>query len=171
MRLSIRPFGDVPSGTLEDLAEDLASLGTVTVLEPAPLRPEWFNPDRGQHRSEALLDAVEADPGDRVLGVTAADLYATAAPFNFVFGEARVYDRPAAISLARLRSPEPARFRDRVAKEAIHELGHTLGLDHCENRGCVMVFSNSADDVDRKTRTFCRRCRATVDFTAKRLRA
>ncbi len=170
MRISIRPFGDVPRGTLEDLATDLGFLGTVTVLESAPLRADWFNRDRGQHRSEALLDAVEGDPGDRVLGVAAVDLYATAAPFNFVFGEARVYGRPAAISVARLQSQDAVRLRDRVAKEAIHELGHTLGLDHCEDHECVMAFSTSADDVDEKTRTFCRRCQATADFTGKRLR-
>ncbi len=168
MRISIRPFGDVPRDTLDDLAEDLRFLGPVDVLEALPLRREWHDGARGQYRADPFLDAVDTDPGHRVLAVTDVDVYAE--PYRFVFGQARIYERPALISLLRLRSPDSARYRERIAKEAVHELGHTFGLDHCTNRECLMSFSNSVDEVDRKSRSFCRRCQATVDFTAKRLR-
>ena len=170
MRIALRPFGGVPAGVVEDLAEDLAFLGPVTRLEPMPLREEWFNPGRGQYRSGGLLDSLEPGEGDRVLGIVAADLYSESAPYNFVFGEARPLTRRAVVSIDRLRSPDPGRSRDRVAKEAVHELGHTLGLDHCESPGCVMAFSNSLEDVDRKGRPFCPRCQGTVDLTARRPR-
>ena len=168
MRISIRPFGDVPSGLLEDLVGDLAPLGAAEVRESAPLRREWFDAAKGKFRADPFLDAVAGDPGHRALAVTAADVYRE--PYNFVFGVARTYDRPALLSVARLASPDPKRFRERVAKEAVHELGHTLGCDNCENPECVMSFSDSVDEVDRKTSAFCRRCRVTVDFTLKRLR-
>ena len=168
MRISLRPFGGVPRALLEDLAEDLRGLGSATVLDNAPLREEWQDPQRGQHRADAFLDAMSDDQGHRVLGVTGVDIYAE--PYQFVFGQARIQGRPAIISFARLGSADHATFRARIAKEAIHELGHTLGLHHCENRGCVMSFSNSVDEVDRKTSSFCRRCQATIDFMLKRLR-
>ncbi len=168
MRISIRPFGDVPPDVLADLAEDLRPLGTAEVLGPVPLRPDWFDERRGQCRADPILEVVGGDPGDRVLGITAADIWRE--PYAFVFGVARTYDRPAVLSLARLASPDPRRFRERVAKEAVHELGHTLGCDNCGNRECVMSFSDSVAEVDRKTLMFCARCRATVDFTLKRLR-
>ena len=168
MRIAVRPFGDVPRGVLEDLVEDLAFLGTIEILEGAPLRREWFDEERGQYRADAFLDALGSDSGHRVLGVTTEEIYAE--PYRFVFGQARIQGRPAILSLARLTTTDPSLTRDRVAKEAIHELGHTLGLHHCENRGCVMTFSNSAEEVDRKTRMFCRRCQVTVDFMLKRLR-
>jgi len=53
---------------------------------------------------------------------------------------------------------------------ALHEIGHTLGADNCPNRGCVMSFSDSVEGVDRKSRSFCGRCRPTIEFTLKRLR-
>ena len=168
MRISIRPFGDVPPGLLEDLVEDLRALGTATLLEPSPLRAEWFDATKGKYRADPFLDAVAGDPGDRALAVTAADLYRE--PYTFIFGVARTYGRPAVVSVARLASPDPKRSRERVAKESVHELGHTLGCDNCENPGCVMSFSDSVDEVDRKTPAFCPRCRATVDFSLKRLR-
>ena len=168
MRISLRPLGDVPEGVLEDLADDLKDLGTPVLLRATPLPEESFDAERNQHRAEPLLDALGGGDGDRVLGVTAADLYT--GTYSFVFGLARIQGRPAVISLARLGTSDASRFRDRVAKEAIHELGHTLGADNCPNRGCVMSFSDSADAVDRKTRLFCGRCRPTIEFTLKRLR-
>jgi len=69
------------------------------------------------------------------------------------------------IALPRLRQsfydlPEDeALFHQRAVKEAVHELGHTYGLGHCRNPHCVMSFSNSLLDVDRKERDFCFPCR------------
>jgi len=168
VRISLRPLGEVPREVLEDLAEDLKDLGTAAILDPVPLDPESLDRERNQHRAEALLDLLGASPGDRVLGVTAADLYT--GRYIFIFGLARIQGTPAVISIARLGTPDPERLRDRVAKEAIHEIGHTLGADNCPNRGCVMAFSDSIEGVDRKTRMFCGRCRPTIEFTLKRLR-
>jgi len=46
-------------------------------------------------------------------------------------------------------------FARRAATEAVHELGHSYGLAHCDDRGCVMWFSNSLAETDRKGPRFC----------------
>jgi Peptidase family M54 len=84
-----------------------------------------------------------ADPHARVLAVNAHEL-------NFVFGIAQSRGRAAVISLCRLGlGADPPLRRERVLKEAVHELGHTLGLNHCPDAKCVMHFSNSLADTDR----------------------
>ena len=50
-------------------------------------------------------------------------------------------------------------FYGRIIKESVHELGHVFGLRHCENRKCVMHFSNSIEDTDIKTHVFCKNCK------------
>jgi archaemetzincin len=47
---------------------------------------------------------------------------------------------------------------DTVAKEAIHEVGHILGLDHCRCDNCVMSLSNSAEQVRAKSSQLCEFC-------------
>jgi archaemetzincin len=42
----------------------------------------------------------------------------------------------------------------------VHELGHVFGLEHCPDPECVMHFSNSLLDTDRKSTSFCSQCRA-----------
>lgn len=99
-----------------------------------------------------------------MLGVTDRDLYA--GDLNFVFGLAQSPGRAAVISLFRLRAgADEAGFRARAVKEAVHELGHTLGLPHCPDPACVMHFSNSLADTDRKGAAHCQACRARLENT------
>lgn len=47
---------------------------------------------------------------------------------------------------------------DSIRKEAIHEIGHILGLTHCKEP-CVMAYSNSLPEVMRKSDELCEKCR------------
>lgn len=168
MRIGLKPFGEVPIDVVEGLAAALEPFGRVERLPPATIRPEWYDATRGQFEADRFLEALRDEPFDRVLGVTAVDLYLHG--LKFVFGQARTMGRPAVVSVARLGQPGTEVFGERLAKEAIHELGHTLGLGHCDNRECVMWFSNTLQETDRKTRWFCHVCNVTAEFTLKRLR-
>jgi len=127
-----------------------------------------------QYPGAPFLAALAAarPPGDEfILGVTGVDL--TAPGLNFVFGLADHRNRAAIISLARLypefygQPRDPGRFKARAITEAVHELGHLLGLGHCLDPACVMAFSNSLADTDRKGPEFCRACRGRLSWLPK----
>ena len=123
---------------------------------------------RGQYYSSAILQELErgADSSARLLGVTTCDLYVPV--LTFVFGEAQLEGTCAVVSTARLAEPfygMPRRddlLRDRLLKEAVHELGHTFGLRHCPDWRCVMTSSHAVERLDVKTAEFCPRCRGPV---------
>ena len=83
---------------------------------------------------------------------------------TFVFGEARLNGRCAVVSSYRLDNRfyglpnNPALMEARLLKEAIHELGHTYGLLHCHNPGCVMKSSTYVEEIDFKSSRFCGTC-------------
>ena len=44
---------------------------------------------------------------------------------------------------------------EHLQETVIHELGHTLGLGHCDNPQCVMAINNDAEDTGQ----FCSKCK------------
>ena len=57
---------------------------------------------------------------------------------------------------------DPELFRGRLIKEAVHELGHTLNLPHCDDYHCVMASSHAVEWSDLKDSVLCETCRAAV---------
>ena len=185
MRLTLKPFGPVDSAVLSHLRSELHGFDEVVVASPSPLPAGGYDAVRRQYRASSLFAACQTEPGTRVLGVTEADLYDE--DRTFVFGYAMIGDRPAVISLARLRKHGTAaregsdprklgpraerRFLDRCVKEAVHEIGHTLGLTHDDvHPDCVMHYSRTLRDTDRKGKAYCFSCATQVELTLTRLR-
>jgi archaemetzincin len=133
-----------------------AFASTVVTARALPLREDAYNPSRHQYHSTVLLDTLakhKRTEWSRLLGVTDVDLYTP--DLNFVFGEADADRGVAVFSVARLHTSDRDRFVHRAATEAIHELGHTYRLRHCRNSRCVMWFSNTLEESDRKGTRFC----------------
>jgi archaemetzincin len=157
LRIKILPIGEIGPKSLRILQKDLEGIfSTVEILEPISIIQTAFNPGRNQYLASKFLSQVKKTQGDHILGVTEVDLYTP--DLNFVFGQAQLPGKAAVISLNRLHTNDHSLFRSRMVKEAVHELGHTLGLRHCPDIHCVMHFSNSLMDTDIKAGTFCENC-------------
>jgi archaemetzincin len=156
-KITILPIGEVSEKTLRMLKTDLEDIfKSVGLLKPIDLIESAYSPARNQYLSTEFLARVKTVHGNHVLGVTEVDLYTQ--KLNFVFGQAQLPGKAAVISLNRLHSDDRSRFSDRMLKEAVHELGHTFGLHHCEDKFCVMHFSNSLMDTDIKSSEYCEKC-------------
>jgi archaemetzincin len=153
-------------GMLDDLSAELARVFRVSchVREDYLAADFAFDPTRGQYHSTAILQRMQSlvAPDIRLLGITGLDLYVPV--LTFVFGEAQFEGGCSLVSLHRLRDeyyglpPNGRLLLDRLAKEAIHELGHTAGLRHCFEWNCVMASSHNVERIDSKAGEFCAAC-------------
>ncbi len=161
-RITLLPVGHPDRSALDNLARDLGDMGfDVQLAGPRALPKGAFDASRGQFHADVLLGLARSVRAERVLAVTDIDLYA--GDLNFVFGIAKPRGEACVISLFRLYlDADEEHFRSRVLKEAMHELGHTFGLDHCADPGCVMWFSNTLKETDRKGAAYCPRCKKTL---------
>jgi archaemetzincin len=162
------PIGKVPADVSTWPAEALPQIFDCTCRIAPPLpHPDFaWDKRRQQYSAEAILSHVQRGKALCALGIADLDLFVP--DLNFVFGLASSNEGRAIIALPRLRQSyyglqeDTELFRERVVKEAVHELGHVFGLAHCGDRRCVMAFSNSLQDTDYKGRDFCQRCRKAL---------
>lgn len=163
--LRILPIGEISEGILKFVASTLAeTYGLKTeIASKITIPKEFYNPSRGQYLAEKILNFIKRKFRGNVFAVCNADIYAEG--LNFIFGQAELGGMVAMISIHRL-NPEfygltfnKKIFFERIEKEAIHEVGHMLGLTHCKDEGCVMSFSNSIFEVDGKSKELCKGCK------------
>jgi archaemetzincin len=171
MNLQLLPIGKLDGGLLKQLSPALANIFRVPCeILPAALDPEWaFHGERQQYHSSEILARMQGlVNGDswRVLGIAAVDLYIPI--LTFVFGEAQLGGPCAVVSLHRLTQEfyglpaDRTLLQQRLLKEAVHEIGHTINLTHCDDYSCAMAPSHAVEWIDLKEIGLCSACSVRV---------
>ena len=169
--VELLPIGKIDERLLLDLGPALADVFRVPCrILQTHLDPQFaFHPERQQYHSSEILHRMQsyaANGAWRVLGITSFDLYIPI--LTFVFGEAQMGGPCAVISAYRLTQEfyglpsDPELLRTRLVKEAVHEVGHTLDLTHCEDYSCAMAPSHAVEWIDLKEAALCSNCQSQV---------
>jgi len=182
--INIIPLNNIDKDILDFLENNLAKIfkRKIHILYRISVPQNSFDRSRNQYDADKILSYLTEkltlkNIQDISLAILNIDIFVSA--LNFVFGLAINFPRICLISTARLnplfytrRSIGPVGksrgtyltkedkkiFNERTLTEAVHEIGHTLGLDHCTSDKCVMFFSNTLLDTDKKSYNFCTNC-------------
>lgn len=181
-KLSVWRLGDIEDGVLGHIVRGVCdTFGVQAVIQPGFInehpseRPRW----KGRSANVFLDQILERHTKGTVvsLGIT-EDNIVPSARYNFYFGYGYM-DLPAAvISLCPLRKDDPSveLLVHRAVSNAVHELGHTAGLDHHryeDDIDCVMVGDEEEDSletIDSGSSEFCDACAKVIakHFRGKR---
>ena len=171
-----------PVGTLDSELFEPISMGIKRIFgyktEVIPFFKDVnfaLDPKREQYHSTPILKKLEeAAPVQaiKVIGITSVDLFIPI--LTHVYGEAQIGGAACIISTHRLAeglsvAADKDTYYKRVAKEAVHELGHTFKLRHCKDNACIMHYCRSIKDVDRKSEHLCRYCKTLLEDEMKRI--
>jgi archaemetzincin len=145
--VAVVPLGAVPALEVTVVQRALEAFYAleISAIASHALPPSAFYPKRGRYRAERLLTELEhcADASAlRVLGLASVDISTTKGKVEDwgILGLASIDGRVGVLSSFRCRrgAHSPAQIAHRLGKTAVHELGHTFGLEHCPNAGCLM---------------------------------
>jgi len=153
---------------IEEISEELRrQLRVVTDTHlPIGIPKEFRDSYRDQYSVERILKFLNEKVQGKVLAVTDSDIFAE--DVNFTYGQAQMSGSSAVLSTFRLRPefyrkrPDNSVLFERSVKESVHEVGHLLGLKHCLDTKCVMNFSPTIFDVDKKQKYFCDGCKSKL---------
>jgi archaemetzincin len=176
--INIIPLSNINRDILEYLKDNLEKIfkKDTSAIYRISIPDDSYEKSRKQYNAENILNHLGKSLSiknirDINLALTDVDIFVPR--LNFVFGLAVNFPRICLISTARLNplfysdfksSPvylsakDRKIFNERILKEAVHEIGHTLGLRHCPDNKCVMYFSNTLPDTDNKNSSFCLNC-------------
>jgi len=168
-RIYLQPLGDGisdPESTF--VRESLLAFFNVDVplLPRVPLpRAAYYRP-RNRHRAEKILEFLTPrlpEDGFRILGLTGGDISTSKDSFEDwgILGLATIDGRSCVISSFRCKrnAKDAAQAAIRLGKVAVHEIGHTFGLEHCPHAGCIMEDAKGSVSTSDNEYDLCADCR------------
>ena len=170
--VAILPLGRFPADLLDQIDAGLkAELGCQVVRYTSIELPRsaFYRP-RQRYRAEKLLTFCKGKmvaPATKILGVTTVDISTTAhGVYDWgVLGLGQMGGEACVMSTfrCRRRAKDEAQVHFRMVTTCIHEIGHTLGLEHCPDTTCLMTDARgSVLTVDKTNGHLCARCRARI---------
>ncbi len=162
MVIRLFKFGKISNWIIEGICDEIYRIfENCEMAKKLRIPKSSYKEIRNQYRASDFIKIIQEQEGSIKLGVTDRDLYADS--LNFVFGEAQFKGSAGIISINRLKPENINQNKnllvERSSKEAIHEIGHMKGYEHCKNSDCVMNFSKNLKEVDNKGMSFCKECK------------
>jgi len=180
--IALQPYAGFDQILLDSLSTNIANHydARVVVLQPIALPEEAFvNIKSARFRADKLIQILEQtkpDTIDYILGLTTKDISTTkrdswgnvkepASKYEDwgVFGLGYMPGASCIVSTFRIGNPKSKR-NERFMKICIHELGHNMGLEHCETQGCVMAdAAETIKTIDQVHTDLCSACRKKLN--------
>jgi archaemetzincin len=163
---------------VKEALEDVYSMKVIILEEVELPKTAYVNIKSPRYRADSLLrhlKRVKPDSIDFVLGLTAKDISTTKkdASGKIKSPKSKYQDwgimglgyRPGpscVVSTYRIKIPNKKLFLERLKKVSVHEIGHNLGLKHCETDFCVM--RDAAETVKTIDKVELRLCDSCLEY-------
>jgi len=168
----IQPLGDFSSAQSELVYRQLSKINPGIIVRSAiPIPAATYYPPRDRYRADSLIKYLSSRFGHAdtvIIGLTSKDISATKNDIKDwgVMGFGYSPGNACVVSSFRLSK---ANQQEQFYKVAIHELGHTQGLPHCEEKTCFMRDAEGGNPLNEE-KDFCPACKSFLKSKGWRLK-
>jgi archaemetzincin len=182
IRVAIQPYGDFDTRLADSVASTFRKTYHVEtiILTSKPLPSKAFTKVKTpRYRADVLLVHlmdIKPDTVEYIIGITSQDISTTKRDVlgNIKSPKEKYADwgilglgycpgPSCVISTFRIGHKSQKKFMERLKKISLHELGHNIGLDHCETNDCVMQdAAETIKTIDRAQKSLCTACKTKV---------
>jgi archaemetzincin len=161
--IQIKPFDDLSTEKANYVLKEIKKIYSNTVLlKSVKLPAQAFYKPRGRYRADTLIAWLSRrTPENAVtIGLTSKDVSTNKEKIVDwgVMGLGYCPGNACVVSTFRLKKTN---LLDQLFKVAIHELGHTQGLPHCEVKSCFMRDAEGHNTADEEFE-FCPKCKKVL---------
>ena len=165
--IAVQPLGAASQAEVLAVSKSLTGTYTakVVTLPSKPFPHAALYTPRNRYRADTLLTWLAKEPvGERVVGVSARDISTTNGKHADwgVFGLGQMPGTSCVVSSFRLGKRGSQLALERLGRVAIHEVGHTYGLDHCPASACIMSDAEGGIKSVDRGKAFCEKCRQSL---------
>ena len=173
--IAIQPYGQVDIRVIQTLQEKIHLFYKyeVIVLPQKDIPEDLYYKPGNQYNAGTLIRRMKNEYPEKyfkILGVTERDIYhkKNNNPYYGIIGLGLVGGKTAIVSTFRLKKAggeKEEKLLERVVKSSVHEIGHLLGLKHCDKTTyCIMQSARaSVLTIDKKELKFCPFCLEKLD--------
>jgi archaemetzincin len=172
-KIALVPLGELKDSEIQYVKAQIEEFYgfEVDVLNKGKMPSNAYYKPRSRYKANKVLDyliAIKSNKYDKVLALTNDDISAEVKGYKDwgVIGLAYLGNSACIVSTYRLGKQKVSSntFKSRLAKASLHELGHTLGLPHCDKAD--YCFMNDAkgkvSTIDRAGLTLCDHCQKQI---------
>jgi archaemetzincin len=180
--VAIQPFDHFDTALADTIAAAIKenyNMETVVLSHTKLPAASFVNIKTPRYRADRLIEFLKEQKPDSITyvqGITEQDISTTKrnalglvkeptskyADWG-IFGLAYRPGPSSIVSTFRLQHDSRKKFIERLKKVALHELGHNLGLDHCESSVCVMKdAAETIKTIDTISSALCSGCKKKI---------
>lgn len=156
----VQPFDDVPANYLQHVEQEIKKhYPKVVTRAPISLPQEAYYRPNNRYKADTIIDFLRARTPDNfvTMGLTTKDISTSKGSYSDwgIMGLGYCPGKSCVASTFRLHGDNKL---EKLVKVALHELGHTQGLEHCLQEGCLMRDAKGKDHLNQLN-GFCSSCK------------
>ena len=173
--IALQPFDNYNESILYDLSFEIKYFYNkqTIVLRPVKIPAHFFDTTIRQYSADSLvmlLSALRNDTIVEVVGITHHPIFTIKGKEypvphydENIFGLGYQPGNACVVSDSKFRSEYQTLHLNRLRKVIVHEIGHNLGLGHCQNEKCLMSDKNGNTIIlDKSADDYCSNCKNLI---------